>query len=70
MALLETLRFLSNNDTSSIAYKRFNETPDDRYPTFTICLLSYGPHYLQEIFNNELRTQFGINGQEYNKLLQ
>ena len=38
MTTKETLRFLKNEDTSSIRYKYFANSPEDTYPTFSFCL--------------------------------
>ena len=70
MALTQIFRYLHNDDSTSVAYKNFNETPVDRYPTFSICLLSQYWFHLQLIFDNELKTKFGITGREYNQLLR
>ena len=69
MALTQGLRYLNNEDSSSIGYKRFNDRPADNYPTFSICLLSVS-RSLQEIFNSDLMETVGINAKEYNELLK
>ena len=38
MATKETLRYFDNNDRSVISYKRFADSPQDIYPTFSICI--------------------------------
>ena len=37
MIFLQALRYFENEDTSSIHYKKFNDSPQDIYPTFSIC---------------------------------
>ena len=37
-ATTQVIRYLKNQDSSTITYKQFNEIPDNRYPTFSICL--------------------------------
>ena len=62
-----------------MAYKKFNNSPVDRYPTFSVCFsfgfqklsLRTGEYVtLQEQFRNELKSKFGINGEEYNQILK
>lgn len=43
MTSKETYRYLKNDDTSTISYKRFGETVQDVYPTFSFC--STDDHY-------------------------
>lgn len=38
--VLQFRDYVSNQDVSYVTYKRFNERPQDVYPTFTICLYS------------------------------
>ena len=71
MTLTQILRFISNGDSSSIAYKTFNENSDDRYPTFTICICKrFDLRPMQNFFKTDLRKQFDISGEEYNQLLK
>ena len=42
MTMIESLRYFENKDASSFGYKQFGETPQDQYPTFSICLKSEG----------------------------
>ena len=35
--ITQVVRFLQNKDTSTITHKTFNEMPENRYPTFSIC---------------------------------
>ena len=37
MTAKEAIRFMKNEDTSTITYKQFNKAPRDTYPTFSIC---------------------------------
>ena len=41
MAYQQFQLYVSNNDTSSVSYRKFNSGPQDLYPTFTVCLHSY-----------------------------
>ena len=37
MTITQIVRYLDNRDTSLVSYKTFNDSPLDRYPTFSIC---------------------------------
>ena len=75
MATSQSLRFLNNEDSSAIAYKTFNQTPLDRYPTYSICLHArYDGPGLLGVFDNYLR-KFGVEPEKvdataYNKFLK
>ena len=45
MATKEALRYTKNNDRSAISYKRFADSPQDTYPTFSICLSDESEHW-------------------------
>ena len=55
MALTQVFRYLDNDDVSSIGYKIFNESPEDRYPTFSICL--YDEQLLYHSRFNEIKLE-------------
>ena len=38
MSLNEFYRYLENNDATAITNRPFNQNPEDKYPTFSICL--------------------------------
>ena len=42
MTKKETLRYLNNDDTSTITYKHFAVSPQDTYPTFSFCFCDDG----------------------------
>ena len=52
--------FCENRDSSSIAYKPFNLSPTDKYPTFSICLKGHHIYWQNEknLFGREV-LQFG-----------
>ena len=67
MALTQVIRFLENGDTSSISHKMFNQSPEDKYPTFSICLR--GP----EIYWNHedgLFKDWSVTSEQYVKMLK
>ena len=46
--LTQIVRYLANEDTSSIAHKQFNQTPRDEYPTFSICFRGQDVYWKKE----------------------
>ena len=40
MTFTQILRYFENSDASSVGYRKFNESPQDRYPEFTMCFTS------------------------------
>ena len=66
MIVQQTLRYFENEDSTTIHYKKFNESPSDLYPTFSICF--------EDKFNGaynrtELSNTLGITRSKYVKLL-
>ena len=66
MTIILVDRFMDNKDSTSIKYKLYNKGPDDKYPTFSICLeghsfLWYNDH---RIFN-----EYGLSTNSYNKMV-
>ena len=49
MATLQFLRYIENDDISTIAFKEFYGSPVDLYPTYSICFGSDSG----DIFDNE-----------------
>ena len=64
MATKETLRYTENNDRSSISYKRFADTPQDTYPTFSICF-SDDTDYWNIFFKDEFEYAIPILNGKY-----
>ena len=66
MTTLQIQRYIANDDISTLAYKQFNKSPKDKYPTFTFCFESSNG----EIFDGRyLTTTIGISGREYQDTL-
>ena len=59
--------FSQNRDSSSIAYKPFNLSPTDKYPTFSICLKGYQIYWQQEKF---LFDTTGATSSQYTDILR
>ena len=70
MVYSEVLHFLKNDDSSSIGYKEFNETPEDRYPTFSLCLYSPPEFSLQYRFKKNVKKYLDLKPTELNQLLK
>lgn len=63
-------RWFENSDKSSISFKGFIDSPDDRYPTFSICLCSTGNGALYSYFAEQLMYEYHITYAEYELLLR
>lgn len=61
----QVVRYLENNDAPVIQYKNFNETPDDRYPTFTFCLAGD-----PKITYKDGIGELAVSKEEYSELLK
>ena len=67
MAINQISRFIENRDASTIIYKRFNRSPDDRYPTFSLCFQGSDISWYQDEL---IFKEFGITSAQYGKLLK
>ena len=57
MTNTQVIRFLRNDDSTTIAFKRFNLSPDDKYPTFSICFTGAELHWYND---KNIFDQYGI----------
>ena len=70
MTTKQVVRFLENDDSTTIHFRQFNLSPKDKYPTFTICLTGSELYWNKEdaIFNSTELTpnMFGkmLKGQD------
>lgn len=68
MTLTQIVRYLKNEDSSTITQIQFNQTPlDDKYPTFSICLRGSDIYWLRE---NSLFENFGVTSSQFVYTLQ
>ena len=67
MTLTQIIRFLGNGDTSIITHKKFNQSPQDKYPTFSICIQGRGI-YWNHVDN--LFWVFGMTSEGYVEMLK
>ena len=63
-------RWFENNDSSSIGFKEYNDSPSDRYPTFSFCVHSDGNGALYDYFSDELLFNYNIGKETYELLLR
>ena len=59
-------RFDKNDSSTSIAYKKYDKTPKDKYPTFSICLR--GPK-IHSYNNSATFRAYGITSDQYRLML-
>ena len=62
MSVSQIIRYLENRDTSSISYKILNQTPKDRYPTYSVCLNGPTIFWKQEKL---LFKRLGLSSEQY-----
>ena len=67
MTNTQVIRLLKNDDSTTIAFKRFNLSPDDKYPTFSMCFKGAELRWYNDKF---IFDQFGISSSKYEKLLK
>ena len=65
--VLQFVRYFDNEDTPTIVFKKFNESPDDIYPDVTFCLS--GQHNIYERAKSYLKENYSLNTFEYFNLL-
>ena len=65
--ITQTTRFLKNADTSSIDTKPFNESPDDPYPSLTMCIVGAELRWFNDA---TIFERFEVNPSKYGELLK
>ena len=75
MTFKETLRYYKNEDTSTIAYKQFNQSPKDTYPTFSVCFTDDQAGYdyeglIHTFYKDKIQDTLGISFNEYTQILK
>ena len=66
MTVTQITRYFENRDASSVHYKRFNVSPDDKYPTFSICFKG-GLYWYHDML---IYNSFGVTSTKYEQLLK
>ena len=70
MTAKQVISFLENDDATAIQYRRFNLSPDDKYPIFSFCFTGSELYWNKpkEIFNifqlNQFQFEEMLKGQE------
>ena len=59
-------QYAENSDTTFISMKTFNDGPDDKYPTFTICFKGPKFHWIQD---DNIFHSYAMNPVQYEKML-
>ena len=71
-SLLQVLDYMKNEDVSFVTYKKYNDEPDDMYPTFSICLwpdiddIEYEDNLYQE---ETIQQNLNMSGADYYGML-
>ena len=61
-------RFLDNDDTTVIEFKRFNASPQDKYPVITLCFHGkYGKYAL--IYKDDVLKNYGLTVDQYWRMI-
>ena len=63
----QVIRYIENNDLSTITQQTFNDVPNNKYPTFTICLKGKDVYWKNE---KMLLDQTGLSSVQYVDLLE
>ena len=66
MTVIMIQRFVGNDDTTSIVYRRYNQTPRDQYPTYSICFKGPNLHWYQGI---RIWKSYGVTSENYERML-
>ena len=67
MSVIMFVRFSENKSSTSITYKKYEETSKDKYPTFSICMK--GPN-LHSYNDSAIYESYGITSDQYPLMLQ
>ena len=66
MTLILAGRYLENRDATAITYKRYNLSPQDKYPTFSVCFEGPEFHFYHDI---PLFDAYSLTANQYKQLL-
>ena len=66
--MTQVVKYLDNNDASSIHYKEFNKDRNNKYPTFSICF--EGEKFYYKNFEDPLFESLGMNSLQYSNALK
>ena len=60
-------RFNENENATSIAYKKYSSTPEDKYPTYSICLKGTQLHWYNDL---DIYNAFELRSEQYERMLR
>ena len=67
MTVTQIVRYLENRDAPTITYRRFNRTPRDRYPTYSVCLHGSSIYWYHDVL---LYNTFGTTSEQFVETLK
>ena len=67
MTIKQVMRFLENDDSTAIHFRRFNLSPKDKYPTFSICLGGSELYWYQQ---EAIFKEFQLSGAKLGEMLK
>ena len=74
MTLKETLRYLKNEDISTVRYKEFNRSPRDTFPVFSICFTDDQADgtrgRIHTFFESDINSALHLSVDEYTRILK
>ena len=59
-------RYKENSDITSIIYKKYNQEPENKYPTFSICFTGTRYHWYHE---SQIFRDYGLDPVSYGVML-
>ena len=68
--LNQIIKFLKNEDSSSVNYKKFGDKPSFDYPTYSFCYISTPWSTLQNMFEEQFISKYAINAKQLNLLIK
>ena len=67
MTTKQIMHFLENDDATAIHYRRFNISPKDMYPTFSICFTGSNLYWYHA---KSIFSKFGLRPYEFEEMLK
>ena len=67
MSVILVARFIANQSATLISYQHYHNSPDDIYPTFSICFTGTSFHWYGEM---AIFRTYGLTSYEYERMLK
>ena len=65
----QIIQYYKNDDKSTVSMRRYHTTPEDKYPTFSICFTA-NPRYPDTLYQEEIvKATLGIDARDYKSAL-